>query len=42
MRAQTESLRYKILLFLPERRPFFREGAELFELPLDLFYIRAV
>ena len=29
-------------LFLPERRPFFREGAELFELPLDLFYTRRV
>ena len=29
-------------LFLPERRPFFREGAELFELPLNLFYTRRV
>ncbi len=29
-------------LFLPERRPFFREGAELFELPLDLLYTRRV
>ena len=29
-------------LFLPERRPFFREGAELFDLPLDLFYTRRV
>ena len=29
-------------LFLPERRPFFREGAELFGLPLDLFYTRRV
>ena len=29
-------------LFLPEHRPFFREGAELFELPLDLFYTRRV
>ena len=29
-------------LFLPERRPFFKEGAELFELPLDLFYTRRV
>ncbi len=27
---------------LPERRPFFREGSELFELPLDLFYSRRV
>ncbi|MCZ6677350.1 MAG: DUF5916 domain-containing protein [Candidatus Poribacteria bacterium] len=29
-------------LYLPERRPFFREGADLFELPLDLFYTRRV
>ena len=29
-------------LFLPERRPFFREGAELFDLPLNLFYTRRV
>ena len=29
-------------LYLPERRPFFREGSELFELPLDLFYSRRV
>ena len=29
-------------LSLPERRPFFREGAELFELPLNLFYTRRV
>ena len=29
-------------LFLPERRPFFREGAELFKLPLNLFYTRRV
>ena len=29
-------------LFLPERRPFFREGADLFDLPLDLFYTRRV
>ena len=29
-------------MYLPERRPFFREGSELFELPLDLFYSRRV
>ena len=29
-------------LSLPERRPFFREGAELFDLPLNLFYTRRV
>ena len=29
-------------LYLPERRPFFREGSELFEMPLDLFYSRRV
>ena len=29
-------------LSLPERRPFFREGAELFRLPLNLFYTRRV
>ena len=29
-------------LLLPERRPFFREGAELFDLPLNLFYTRRV
>ena len=29
-------------LSLPERRPFFREGAELFELPLNLLYTRRV
>jgi hypothetical protein len=29
-------------LYLPERRPFFSEGSELFELPLDLFYTRRV
>ena len=29
-------------LFLPERRPFFKEGADLFQLPLDLFYTRRV
>ena len=29
-------------LSLPERRPFFREGAELFRLPLNLFYSRRV
>ena len=29
-------------LSLPERRPFFREGAELFQLPLNLFYSRRV
>jgi hypothetical protein len=29
-------------MFLPERRPFFREGAELFDLPLDLYYSRRV
>ena len=29
-------------LFLPERRPFFREGAELFDLPLNIFYTRRV
>ena len=27
---------------LPERRPFFRDGAELFDLPLRLFYTRRV
>ena len=29
-------------LSLPERRPFFREGADLFQLPLNLFYSRRV
>jgi len=29
-------------LSLPERRPFFRDGAELFDLPLNLFYTRRV
>ena len=29
-------------LSLPERRPFFRDGAELFDLPLHLFYTRRV
>ena len=29
-------------LSLPERRPFFRDGAELFDLPLRLFYTRRV
>ena len=29
-------------MHLPERRPFFREGSELFEMPLDLFYSRRV
>jgi len=29
-------------LSLPERRPFFRDGAELFALPLRLFYTRRV
>lgn len=29
-------------LSLPERRPFFREGADLFRLPLNLFYTRRV
>ena len=29
-------------LYLPERRPFFREGADLFKLPLNLFYTRRV
>ncbi len=29
-------------LSLPERRPFFREGADLFKLPLNLFYTRRV
>lgn len=29
-------------LSLPERRPFFREGAELFKLPLNLYYTRRV
>ena len=29
-------------LSLPEKRPFFREGAELFKLPLNLFYTRRV
>lgn len=29
-------------MYLPERRPFFREGAELFKMPLDLFYTRRV
>ena len=29
-------------LSLPERRPFYRDGAELFDLPLNLFYSRRV
>ena len=29
-------------LSLPERRPFFRDGADLFRLPLNLFYSRRV
>ena len=29
-------------LSLPERRPFYRDGAELFDLPLRLFYTRRV
>ena len=29
-------------LSLPERRPFFRDGSELFDLPLRLFYTRRV
>ncbi len=29
-------------LSLPERRPFFRDGAELFDLPMRLFYTRRV
>ena len=29
-------------LSLPERRPYFRDGAELFDLPLRLFYTRRV
>lgn len=29
-------------LSLPERRPFFRDGSELFQLPLRLFYTRRV